>query len=168
MRKRLVFLLGMLVVCLQLLAQTRTITGRVTDAQGNGVPNASVTIKGTNSGTTTNADGAYTINIPASARTLVISSVGFGSKEVAIGSQTTIPVSLTAAENSLDEIVVTGYSRERKSQFAGAATIVSGKAVETVPVGSFDQALQGRAPGVLVNSGSGQPGASATVTIRGV
>jgi TonB-linked SusC/RagA family outer membrane protein len=77
-------------------------------------------------------------------------------------------VSLKAFDKSLEGVVVTGYTRERKSQFAGAATVIGSKAVETVPVGSFDQALQGRAPGVLVNSGSGQPGSSAQITIRGV
>ena len=169
MRKRLVFLLGMLVVCLQLLAQTRTITGRIVDAQGAGVPNASVTIKGTNTGTVTNAEGNFSLTVPNTARALVVSSIGFQNQEVTLNSTSNnIAITLGTAERALDEIVVTGYSRERKSQFAGAASIVSGKAVETVPVGSFDQALQGRAPGLLVNSGSGQPGSSATVTIRGV
>jgi TonB-linked SusC/RagA family outer membrane protein len=167
MRKRLVFLLGMLVVCLQLLAQTRTITGRVTDAQGNGVPNASVTIKGTNSGTTTNADGSYTISVPASARTLVISSVGFGAREVTIGNQTTIPVSLTAAESSLDEIVVTGYTQRRKRDEAGAISTIRSGEIENLPVASLDKAMQGKAAGVVVQSNNGIPGGAITVRIRG-
>ncbi len=168
MRKILMLMLGVFALCTQLWAQNRTITGTVRDATGSGVPNASVRVKGTSFGTTTNGTGAFSISVPGNASTLIISSVGFAEREIAIGSQNTVNASLTAVEGGLQEVVVTGYSRERRSQFAGAATVVSGKDIETVPVGSFDQALQGRAPGVLVNSGSGQPGASATITIRGV
>src|SRR5918993_2192336 len=115
MRKRLIFLLGMLVVCLQLLAQTRTISGRITDAQGIGVPNASVTIKGTNVGTVTNAEGNFSLSVPNNARALVVSSVGFQNQEYALNANSSnIAISLGSAEKSLDEIVVTGYSRERK------------------------------------------------------
>ncbi len=168
MRKILMLLLGVFVFCSQLLAQNRTITGRITDAQNAGVPNASVTVKGTRIGTITAQDGGFSLNVPSNATTIVISSVGFGNKEITISNQSTLNISLTSSDNALTEVVVTGYTRERKSQFAGAATVLGPKAVETVPVGSFDQALQGRAPGVLVNSGSGQPGSSATITIRGV
>jgi TonB-dependent SusC/RagA subfamily outer membrane receptor len=102
--------------------------------------------------------------LPA-AKTLVIRSLGFATQEIAITSSTNYGVSLKPAAENLEEVVVTGYSREKKGQFTGAATVISSKVVETVPVGAFDQALQGRAPGMLVNSGSGQPGASANVTI---
>ncbi|HEY9364732.1 MAG TPA: carboxypeptidase-like regulatory domain-containing protein, partial [Chitinophagaceae bacterium] len=168
MRKLLFLPLAMLLLYGQLLAQTRTITGQIIDGLGNGVPNASVTVKGSTSGTTTNADGRFSLSIPQNARILVISSVGFQQKEMEIKNQSTINVSLTNTENALTEIVVTGYTRERKSQFAGAATVIGGSAVGNVPVGSFDQALQGRAPGLLVNSSSGQPGSSPAITIRGV
>lgn len=161
-------LLGVITLITQLQAQNRNVSGTVTDALGKGVPNASVTIKGTNVGTTTAADGRFSINVPANANTLIISSVGFQNKEVLINNQTAIDVALTSNEAALTEVIVTGYTRERKSQFAGAAALISGKAVETVPVGSFDQALQGRAPGLLVNSSTGQPGSSPTITIRGV
>lgn len=89
-------------------------------------------------------------------------------QELVLGSGNTINVTLKPEDKSLTEVVVTGYSKERKSQFVGSATVLSSKVVETVPVGSFDQALQGRAPGVQVSSSSGQPGASATISIRGV
>jgi TonB-linked SusC/RagA family outer membrane protein len=168
MRKLLFLPLAMLLLYGQLLAQTRTITGQIVDGQGIGVPNASITVKGSTAGTTTKADGRFSLSIPENARVLVISSVGFQQKEMEIKNQSTINVSLTNAENALTEIVVTGYTRERKSQFAGAATVIGGSAVGNVPVGSFDQALQGRAPGLLVNSSSGQPGSSPAITIRGV
>src|SRR5687767_4615929 len=168
MRRILMLLLGVFVLCTQLQAQDRTVTGRVTDAQNNGIPNASVTVKGSPLGTTTNVNGSFTLTVPSNARTLVVSGVGFTTQEVAVGTESTINVSLAQETQILEQVVVTGYSRERRSQFAGAATVLGARTVETVPVGSFDQALQGRAPGVLVNSGSGQPGSSATVTIRGV
>ena len=162
-------LLGVVLLCAQLFAQQRTITGRITDDKGNPVPNASVTIKGTTVGTTTKEDGTYIIGVGPGAKTIVISSIGMASEEISIVNRTSIIISLKTSGSALDEVVVsTGYTREKKSQFTGAASVISGKLIESVPVGSFDQALQGRAPGVLVNSSSGQPGTSATVTIRGV
>lgn len=163
-------MLGTLLLSLQLLAQSRTVTGRVTDANGIPIPGASVQIKGTRTGTVTNSDGTYSISIPANGRTLVISAVGQATQELVVGNQSNISVSLRAGEQSLQEVIVsTGYSRERRSQFSGAATVLNAsKTVELVPVGSFDQALQGQAPGLLVNSGSGQPGSSPSLTIRGV
>jgi TonB-linked SusC/RagA family outer membrane protein len=162
-------MLGVLLLSLQLLAQTRTVTGRVTDANGAPLTGATVQIKNSRTGTVTKEDGTFSINVPANARTLVISAVGQAAQEVTIGNQTTLTVTLQAgSQQNMQEVIVTGYSRERRSQFAGSASTISPKAVEMVPVGSFDQALQGRAPGVLVNSGSGQPGSSPTITIRGV
>ena len=163
--------LGMFVLCTQLLAQNRTVTGRVTDDKGAPIASASVIIKGTNTGTVTTTDGSFSINVPADGRVLVISAVGMASQEITLGSQTTLSVSLQQGnDQNLQEVVVTtGYTRERRNQFSGAATVLNaGRTVELVPVGSFDQALQGQAPGLLVNSSSGQPGTSPTLTIRGI
>jgi TonB-linked SusC/RagA family outer membrane protein len=167
MRKILALMLGLMVICTQLHAQTRSIAGRVTDQTGEPIVGASVLVKGTTVGTTTDNSGNFALTLPADARTLVISAVGHGTQEVAIGTQSTFNVNLTQDAGSMQEVVVTGYTRERRSNFAGAATVLSGKVVETVPIGAFDQALQGRAPGMLVNSGSGQPGSSANIQIRG-
>ncbi|MEO8173301.1 MAG: TonB-dependent receptor plug domain-containing protein, partial [Sediminibacterium sp.] len=168
MRKLLTMLLCVVFAATQVSAQTRTLKGRVTDDKGSPVANVTVTVKGTTTGTTTNATGDFTIGVAPAAKTLVIRSLGFATQEIAITSSTNYGVSLKPAAENLEEVVVTGYSREKKGQFTGAATVISSKAIETVPVGSFDQALQGRAPGMLVNSGSGQPGANANVTIRGI
>lgn len=167
MRKLAMLLIAACMFITQVWAQNRTVTGKVTDEASKPVPSASVAIKGMRGGTVTNENGSFSISVPAAAKTLVISGIGFAPREVAITSSS-LTVILATQSNQMDEVVVTGYTRERKSQFAGAATLISAKAVETVPVGSFDQALQGRAPGLLVNSGSGQPGSSATVTIRGI
>ncbi len=168
MRKLMTMLLCVVLAASQLAAQSRTIRGRVLDDKNNPVANASVLVKGTNTGTTTGADGNFSIGITSAAKVLVIRSLGFTQQEIAITSSNSYGVSLRSTTENLDEVVVTGYSRERKTQFAGAANTISPKAVDAVPVGSFDQALQGRAPGVLVNSSSGQPGSSASITIRGV
>jgi TonB-linked SusC/RagA family outer membrane protein len=167
MRKLLALITAFLLFAGQLFAQ-KTVTGKVTDDQGNPLPNVSVIVKGANTGTTTKSDGTYTITVPANATVLVFSSVDMLSEEVNIGSQTSISISLKSADKSLTEVIVTGYTREKKSQFVGAANVLSGKTVETVPVGAFDQALQGRAPGLQVSSASGQPGASANISIRGI
>lgn len=167
MRRLLFFLLGVLVMSSQLLAQNRTITGRVTDETGKAVFGASVVVKGSKTGAVTDEAGTFSLSVPADARTLVISGVGFTDREVTITGNT-VNVQLTASVNDLENVVVTGYTRQTKTTFTGAASQIAGKAVENVPVGSFDQALQGRAPGLLVNSGSGQPGSSPNIIIRGV
>jgi TonB-dependent SusC/RagA subfamily outer membrane receptor len=167
MRKLTVMLLVCLMAIGQVWAQERSVAGKVTDEKGDAVVGASVTVKGTNAGTATDAEGRFAITVPANGKTLVISSVGFATQEVAI-SGSTINVTMKVDEKALTEVVVTGYTREKKSTFAGAASNISGKVIENVPVGSFDQAMQGRAAGVQVQSASGQPGSSANVTIRGI
>jgi TonB-linked SusC/RagA family outer membrane protein len=151
-------------------SQSKTITGKVTDEKNVPLSGVSVLVKGANSGTVTEVDGTFSVKIPAKANELQFSSLGYTTKTITIGTGNYYSISLESSSSSaLTEVVITGYAQEKRSQFTGAATTLSAaKTVETVPVGSFDQALQGRAPGLLVNSGSGQPGSSATLTIRGV
>ena len=153
-------MLGLLCFCTELLAQ-RTIAGRVQDDNSQPVVGASVIVKGTKTGTVTDSKGNFALNISANAKTLVVSAVGFNEQEITIGSESALSVTLKQDTRSMEQIVVTGYSREKRTQFTGAATTLSSKVVETVPVASFDQALQGRVPGLLVNSGTGQPGSVA-------
>ena len=167
MRKFLCFVLSMVMLSAQLLAQDRSIAGKIVDESGQAVVGASVLVKGTRLGTYTDANGNFALSVPATARTLVITSVGHGAQEISIGNLTTFNITMRQEAAVIEEVVVTGYTRERKSNFAGAATVLSSKVVETTPVGAFDQALQGRAPGLQVNSGSGQPGSSAQIWIRG-
>lgn len=156
-------------LCGQLTAQnSRTITGKVTDDKGAGLAGVSVNVVGTNATTVTNETGDFSIAVNEQAKTLRFSFVGFRQQEVTITGRSSLSVTMQPDNSELQEVVVTGYSREKRGQFVGAASVIGGKAVETVPVGAFDQALQGRAPGMQVNSGSGQPGTSATVTIRGI
>jgi TonB-linked SusC/RagA family outer membrane protein len=169
MRKLVSITLVLLMCTVHLFAQEKTVTGKVTDEKdGAPLPGVSVTVKGTTVGTVTGADGSYRLSVPSNAKTLVFSFVNYESIEMSIGNKTAINVGLGTNEKNLQEVVVTGYSREKKTNFTGSAAQVSGKLIETVPVGAFDQALQGRVPGMLVNSGSGQPGGSANITIRGI
>ena len=167
MRK--VVLLSSLVFCfaLQVLAQgSKKISGKIVDQktkQGLG----GVTVNAGKVNALSDANGNYQINI-TDQKSVSFSIVGYDKLSRSIGAATTINVELVSVEAVLEEVVITGYARENKSKFAGAVTTISGKTVNDVPVGSFDQAFQGRVPGMLVNSGSGQPGSSAQVTIRGI
>jgi TonB-linked SusC/RagA family outer membrane protein len=160
-------LLALTVMAGQLSAQSRTVSGTVKDEKGAPLAGASVTPKGAGRGTIAANDGSFSLSVAPAVRQLVVSNLGFTSAEITLTAENNYAVVLKTDTRELDQVVITGYSREKKGQFAGAAAVISSKAVETVPVGSFDQALQGRAAGVLVSSGSGSPGAAASVFIRG-
>lgn len=166
MRKFVMLALGMLFMSMHVLAQ-RTVTGTVTDSTGLGLPGVSVRVQGTNEGTTTNSNGNFSFSVPSSANSLVISSIGFATQTVAIPASGAVNVTLRAAAGSLNEVVITGFSRQRRSEYSGAGTKVQAQQINTIPMGSIDQILQGRSPGLLVTAGSGQPGSSARVQIRG-
>ncbi|MCE3282493.1 MAG: hypothetical protein K0Q66_1230, partial [Chitinophagaceae bacterium] len=169
MTRTLMLLAAFVLLFGQVLAQgNRTVTGKVSDDKGIPLVGVTVSAVGSSQRTMTGADGNFSIQVSDQVKTLRLSYVGFRMQDVNISGKNAVDVSLVAENNELEGVVVTGYSREKKGQFVGAASVISGKAVETVPVGAFDQALQGRAPGMLVNSGSGQPGTSANVTIRGI
>jgi len=158
------------VLCLmqQVLAQGGTVTGTVTDeATGQGLPGVSVVVKGTSVGTATSADGSYTVNVPAENNTLVFRFIGYETIERTVGSSNTVNVSLAVDQQQLSEVVVTGYSTQTSREVAGSISTVKAEEIRQVPIASFDQALQGRAPGILVQANSGQPGSAANVTIRG-
>jgi TonB-linked SusC/RagA family outer membrane protein len=164
--KKISLLIAMLPLFLVTLAQNRTVTGKVTDDKGS--PVAGVTVTAGKVGTSTNTLGEFSLTFNSSVRKLTFTSVGYTSITRDLGNSSTVDVSLVSEDKSLTEVVVTGYTRESKSRFTGSAAVISAKSIETVPVGSFDQALQGRAPGLQINSGSGQPGSNAQVWIRGV
>lgn len=149
-----------------LYAQTE-VSGRVTDSRdGTALSNVSITAKGTRIGTATDENGRYRVSVPANA-VLVFSIVGFSDKEMRVtGSQ--LDVSLDLAQRSLQEVVVTGYTTQSRREATAALSKVEGDDVRFQPVGSLDQMLTGKAPGVLIQSQSGQPGAPASnITIRG-
>lgn len=151
------------------LAQTKTITGRVTSSEEpEGIPGASVVVKGTTQGTVTNLDGTYSIAVPADAGTLVFSFVGYLTKEVSIGSSTTINVQLDADVKLLSEIVVTGYGTQERREITGSVASINNASIENLVAPSFDSQLAGRAAGVSVTVPSGILGSRPIIRIRGV
>jgi TonB-dependent SusC/RagA subfamily outer membrane receptor len=145
-----------------------TISGIVTDDKGNPLPNASVLIKGTTTGTVTRANGSYSLTLPANAKQLEFSYIGMVTQTVDINtSRSTYSITLIPEGKEMNAVVVVGILQIKKSQFAGAANKIAEKEIADKPVGSLDQLLQGRAPGVLALTGSGQPGNNSTILIRG-
>lgn len=146
-------------------AQSQTVTGKVLDSKGEGVPSATVTVKGTSNSTSTAADGSFSISVPSGSKTLVISSVGFETKEVAVGNN--LSITLETKNAALNEVVVVGYGSRKVKDLTGSVANITPKDFNKGQIGTPDQLIQGRTPGVLVTPSSGQPGAAATINIRG-
>ena len=144
------------------------ITGRIsTQTNGASVPGASVTVKGTHNSVQADVDGNFSI-MAAPNEVLVVTNVGYVKKEMKVGTSTTLNIQLTQDYNNLNDVVVVGYGRMRKSDMSAAVgTISSADLDKTVNV-TLDEALQGKAPNVYVSQTSGEPGAGASVIIRGV
>lgn len=167
MRKFMLFSLSVL-CAISLFAQQRAITGKISDADGKPIPNASIVVKGTSTGTTSAQDGSFKLNVAATAKTLVVSSLNYASQEISIGSQSVFNVSLKASTEKLDEVVVVAYGTQKKEAFTGSISTVKSDLIAERPVTSIEKALQGAAAGVTVQSVSGQPGGATQVRIRGV
>ncbi len=164
--KAMLFALFLLSLSISADAQ-KTVTGKVINPKDKqAIPNATVAVKGTNSGTQTNADGAFKITVPADNSILVITAIGFERIEVSTTGKTDVAAELIETSKSLNEIVVTGYTSQRKKDIIGAVSVVNVKEMQTTPASNLAVQLQGRAAGVTI-SASGEPGAGAVVRIRG-
>ena len=151
------------------LLPAKTITGTVTDDTGTPLVGATVRAKGTTQGTLTNSEGQFTLSVDENVNTLVISYLGYATQEVDITGQSTIDIRMESQATSLDEVVVTGYTTQKKANLTGAVTAVSAEAIDARPLTSAATALQGAAPGVFINQNSGQPGRdNVLIRIRGV
>ncbi|WP_345948047.1 TonB-dependent receptor [Mucilaginibacter sp. PAMB04274] len=170
MKKKLLIFLFLYSLSITAVFAQRTVTGKVTGSDdGLPLPGVSIKVAGGSGGTQTNAQGDYTINLPAGSSALIFTYVGFTTTTVPVGSQSVLNVKLTSDSKALTEVVVTGYGlQQRKRDLTGANSVVSGKDIANVPVQSFDNALNGRAAGVQVTSASGIPGANVSVNIRGI
>lgn len=164
MKKLLLTLLLFAASLSTLLAQSR-VSGTVYDETGEPLPGATVVVKGTSFGVATDFDGNFVISAESS-QVLVVSYIGYKNQEVTVGSQSTIEVYLELG-NQLDEVVVTGFGRESKKSFAGAAKVVTGENISQKSFTNVSQALAGEAAGVNVIRTSGLPGSSSSVRIRG-
>lgn len=148
-------------------AQTKQITGKVTDKGGEALIGVSVTVKGTKQGASTDINGNFKLNIPSGNQTLVLNYVGFKTKEVSVGSQNTINVTLEDDVTSLDEVVVIGYGTVKKKDLTGAVASVSADVITAAPVSSAIEAITGRVAGVQISTTEGSPDAEMTVRVRG-
>ncbi|MBC6611223.1 TonB-dependent receptor [Hymenobacter sp. BT507] len=143
-----------------------TISGRVVDETGTGLPGVNVVVKGTSNGAQTDTDGRYTLTVPDNA-TVVFSFVGYTSQEVAVSGRTSIDVSLKPDAQTLNDVVVVGYLTQKREDVTGSVATTTGTEVRRAPVATVTEAIQGRLPGVQVTN-SGVPGQSPTVNIRGI
>ncbi|MBW8244848.1 TonB-dependent receptor [Muricauda oceani] len=145
----------------------KAVQGKVNDENGTPLPGANILEKGTTNGTQTDFDGNFTINVADENATLVVSYLGFTTKEIALNGQTSVEVSLAEDSAKLDEVVIIGYGSVKKSDLTGAVSSIRGDKLNTDSQASVDQIIQGRIPGVQVTQSSAEPGGNFSIRIRG-
>ncbi|SKB99336.1 TonB-linked outer membrane protein, SusC/RagA family [Dyadobacter psychrophilus] len=145
----------------------RPIKGKVTDDKGEALPSVAIRVKGTNDGTMTDLDGNYSIDVAGDESILIFSFIGFTAQETMVGSRSTLDIKLLPDVSTLSELVVTGYGAQRKKDLIGAVSVVDVEQLKQTPDGQVANQLQGRASGVTI-IGSGQPGETPQVRIRGL
>ncbi|MBS1577305.1 MAG: TonB-dependent receptor [Bacteroidetes bacterium] len=145
----------------------KVVTGKVTGPDNQPLVGATISVKGTTVATTTSSSGDFSITVPGGRSVLVFTSVGFEEQQINIGSATNFAVSLKEKVSSLNEIVVTGYTAQKKKDITGSVAVVNIKDMRQMPAGTGEEALQGRASGVNIIT-SGQPGGASDIRIRGI
>lgn len=143
------------------------VKGKVVDENASGMPGVNIVLKGSSTGTTTDSDGNYSLQVPGDQSVLIFSFIGYVTQEETVNGRSTIDVSLTFSASELSEIVVVGYGTQKKSDVTGSLVSVSSEALREVPVANLQQALQGRAAGVEVQRVGTAPGADARIRVRG-
>ncbi|CCZ10402.1 TonB-dependent receptor [uncultured Culturomica sp.] len=166
MKVKLLFVLCML-LSVSAFAQQRVLTGKVTDTKGETLPGVSILIKGTSTGTATDFEGNFSLNVE-NGNVLEFSFVGYKSQAVTITDQKTLHVVMQEDVEQLDEVVVIGYGTQNKREVTGSVSKIGGDEVLKIPTSSFDATLQGRASGVQVVQTSGMAGAGAAIRVRGI
>ena len=158
-----------LILSMVIYGQNVNVTGTVTEASsGQPLPGVNVILKNTTTGTSTDFDGNFTLNNVPLNSVVVISYLGFITQEITITNNQPLNVALQEDAESLDEVVVIGYGTQTKKEVTGAVSVISSETVETLKPTRIEQALQGQVAGVNIVSNSGSPGASSTISIRGV
>ena len=148
-------------------AQSVTITGTVTDTNGDPLPGAAVSVKGTSQGTATDANGFYSLQVPGGNATLVFSYIGFTVQEVVVGERRTINVTLSEDTRQIEEVVVIGYGTASAKKLTTSVSKIDGNKLTDLPITNVANAFTGNISGVLVEEGSGAPGALPVIRIRG-
>ena len=148
--------------------QNQTITGKVTDEKGEALIGVNIIVKETNKGTTTNVDGKYTLSVPGSSSKIIYTFVSYESREVTVGNQSIINVSLSPDAKSLSEVIVVGYGVQKKATISGSVVSVKGSDLQKSPSVNLSNSLAGRMAGVVAVNRSGEPGSDgSTIRIRG-
>src|SRR5690554_1556421 len=142
------------------------IKGTVTDQNGNPIPGATILVEGSTTGTATDINGEFALDVPTGT-VLIVSFIGYEAQQITVGSQSTLNIVLQEDLSSLEEVVVVGYGTVRKSDLTGSVSSIKGESIREFPVTSIDQAVQGRAAGVQVTQASSAPGGGVSVRIRG-
>ena len=147
----------------------RTVSGTIVDgSNGNPLPGVNILVKGTGSGTSSDANGRFQLNVPDGRNTLVFSFIGFLTQEIDITGRSTLSVTMQVDERTLQEVTVqTGYGTQKRSDLTGAIASVRGQDIKNLPATDINTALQGRVPGALVQQNDGTPGAASSIIIRG-
>ncbi len=143
------------------------ITGQVTDEKNQPLAGVSINVKGTSVGTTTKADGRFTLNVPSANDTLLFTFVGFAPQEQALAGRTTLNIVLTAASSNLNDVVVVGYGTQKRRNVTGAIASVPMREIRDMPVSNVASALQGKIAGVVIQQNSGSPGSTPAIKVRG-
>ena len=160
-------IIALVMICTHnVMAQSKTIQGVVTDATGQPLPGASINVQGTTNSASTDFDGKYSLRDVKSTDKIVYSFVGLVSQTITVGNQTAINVKLIESTQNLSEVVVVAYGTQKRTKVTGAISVVGAKEIAAVPITNAESALQGRAAGVTVINGA--PGSSPTVSIRGL
>lgn len=148
-------------------AQNKEITGKVTDESGMPLPGASVLEKGTTNGDQSDFDGNFSLNLRSSNAILIVSYIGYTTKEVVVGTQTKLMISLSENTQSLDEIVVVGYGSQKKSDITGAISSADTEQMQRIITNDLGKMLVGRVAGLDVVAANGRPGSTSEIRIRG-
>jgi len=164
--KKILLLPFLLLLCYVVSAQQKTVTGTVTDADGKPVPGATISIKGTSNGKTTDSAGNFSMVVPSNQSVIKISSVGYTYQEMTVGARTALSVQLAKNTKDLEDVVVIGYGTQKVRNVTGSVVSIDTKKLEDLPVSSLSEMLRGQVPNLNVSGGSTRPGTLATVSIR--
>lgn len=165
--KRLSLVLSLLLFSAFSLMAQRSITGKVVDNNKEPLIGASILVKGTSTGTVSDLDGTFQMEVPAGGTVLIVSYTGYRTSEVSLTASSTYDITLESEAIALTDVVVVGYGTTSKKELTGSVSKVSSEQIARLPVTGLDQAMQGQAAGVQVTSASGTPGASVSVRVRG-
>lgn len=152
------------------ISEANPVKGKVLDSNGEGLPGASVLLKGTTIGVISDVDGSFQLEIPddVSSPVLIVSFIGYQPQEIQVGNQSEITITLAEDFSNLEEVVVVGYGTQKKSDLTGAVSTISGSDLADRKTSQVSQALQGTVPGVMVTRSNNAPGSSASIRIRGI